>query len=88
VTNDHNEHLPDLSLREWAIVGPLAAMAIFMGVFPNVFLKPMEPAVQRIVQRVQAHQPVSARLRSTDPDGASARQAPAVFAPVRPAGGN
>jgi NADH-quinone oxidoreductase subunit M len=64
VTNDHNKGLPDLSIREWAIVGPLAAMAIFMGVFPNVFLKPMEPAVRRIVERVQAHQPASARLGS------------------------
>jgi len=67
VTNDHNKGLPDLSVREWAIVGPLAAMAIFMGVFPNVFLKPMEPAVQRIVERVQAHQPASARLISGEP---------------------
>ncbi|MDO8679931.1 MAG: NADH-quinone oxidoreductase subunit M [Acidobacteriota bacterium] len=58
VTNDHNKLLPDLSVREWAIVGPLAAAAILMGVFPNVFLKPMEPAVQRIVDRVQLHQPV------------------------------
>ena len=24
VTNDHNKGLPDLSFREWAIVGPLA----------------------------------------------------------------
>ena len=83
VTNDHNKHLPDLSFREWAIVGPLAAMAIFMGVFPNLFLRPMEPAVQRIVERVQAHQPATARLRSAEPRGASARQAP--FAPVAPA---
>jgi NADH-quinone oxidoreductase subunit M len=58
VTHDHNKTLPDLSFREWAILGPLAAAAILMGVFPNVFLKPMEPAVQRIVDRVQAHQPV------------------------------
>ncbi len=58
VTNDHNEKLPDLSFREWAILGPLAALAIAMGVVPNVFLKPMEPAVQRIVERVQAHQPL------------------------------
>jgi NADH-quinone oxidoreductase subunit M len=56
VTNDHNKLLPDLSVREWAIIGPLAAAAICMGVFPNVFLKPMEPAVQRIVDRVQLHQ--------------------------------
>jgi NADH-quinone oxidoreductase subunit M len=62
VTNEHNRHLPDLSVREWAIVGPLAALAILMGVFPNVFLKPMEPAVQRIVERVQAHQPLVVRL--------------------------
>jgi NADH-quinone oxidoreductase subunit M len=60
VTNDHNQGLPDLSFREWAIVGPLAAAAILMGVFPNVFLKPMEPAVQRIVDRVQAVQPLQA----------------------------
>ena len=58
VTNDHNKGLPDLSFREWAIVGPLAAAAIGMGVAPNVFLKPMEPGIQRIVDRVQARQPL------------------------------
>jgi len=58
VTNDHNKHLPDLSMREWIILGPLAAAAIAMGVFPNVVLKPMEPAVQRIVDRIQSHQPL------------------------------
>jgi NADH-quinone oxidoreductase subunit M len=58
VTNNHNEKLPDLSFREWAILGPLAALSIAMGVVPNVFLKPMEPAVQRVVERVQAHQPL------------------------------
>jgi NADH-quinone oxidoreductase subunit M len=65
VTNEDNRTLPDLSVREWAIVGPLAAMAIYMGVFPNVFLKPMEPAVSRIVQRVEQHQPL--QVRSTAP---------------------
>jgi NADH-quinone oxidoreductase subunit M len=58
LTNDHNAKLPDLSIREWAILGPLAALAIVMGVVPNVFLKPMEPAVQRVVERVQASQPL------------------------------
>jgi NADH-quinone oxidoreductase subunit M len=58
VTNDHNKGLTDLSFREWAIVGPLAAAAIGMGVVPNVFLKPMEPGIQRIVDRVQARQPM------------------------------
>jgi NADH-quinone oxidoreductase subunit M len=57
ITNEHNRHMKDLSFREWAILGPLAAAAIFMGVFPNVFLKPMEPAVGRIVQRIEQHRP-------------------------------
>ena len=58
ITNSHNEGLRDLSFREWAIIGPLAAASIGMGIAPNVFLKPMEPAIQRIVDRVQAHQPL------------------------------
>ncbi len=74
VTNEQNRSMPDLSIREWAIVGPLAAMAIYMGVFPNVFLKPMEPAVNRIVQRVEQHQPLQVRH--------TARTAP--VAPVAP----
>ena len=42
----------------WAILGPLAAAAIGMGVAPNLFLKPMEPAVQLIVDRVQSRKPI------------------------------
>jgi len=58
VANDHNKGLLDLSIREWAILGPLAAAAIGMGVAPNLFLKPMEPAVQLIVDRVQSRKPI------------------------------
>ncbi len=36
---------------------PTIAMAIFMGVFPSVFLKPMEPSVARIIERVNGSQP-------------------------------
>ena len=61
VTNEHNREMPDLSFREWAIIGPLCAAAIFMGVFPNVFLKPMEPAVDRIVQRMRTAAAAAAR---------------------------
>jgi NADH-quinone oxidoreductase subunit M len=56
VTHEENRTLPDLSTREWAIVAPLCVMAVVMGVVPNLFLRPMEPAVTRIVQRVQANQ--------------------------------
>src|SRR5688572_32606613 len=44
VRNEHNRSLPDLSPREWAMVAPIVAMSILMGVLPNIFLKPMEPS--------------------------------------------
>jgi NADH-quinone oxidoreductase subunit M len=56
VSNPKNERLADLTTREWFVIAPVAAMAIFMGVVPNLFLRPMEPAVERMVQRVQATQ--------------------------------
>jgi NADH-quinone oxidoreductase subunit M len=58
VTHAENTTLPDLTPREWAAVVPLVAMSLFMGVFPNVFLAPMEPSVTRVVERVQSVQPV------------------------------
>jgi hypothetical protein len=47
-----------LRTREWAAVLPLCAVAIIMGVLPMLFLRPMEPAVTRVVERVQSAQPV------------------------------
>ena len=58
VTNAENSHLTDLSVREWAVIGPLCALSIVMGVVPNLFLAPMEPAVTRIVQRLEAREPM------------------------------
>ena len=37
---------------------PLCAVAIVMGVFPVLFLKPMEPSVRKIVEQVGYSQPV------------------------------
>jgi NADH-quinone oxidoreductase subunit M len=65
VTNPHNAEQPDLKPREWSAVLPLCAMAIFMGVFPMIFLKPMEPAVERLVERLQSSQ--SLRVQNTAP---------------------
>jgi NADH-quinone oxidoreductase subunit M len=61
VTHPENTTLPDLRPREWAAVVPLVAMSLFMGIFPNVFLAPMEPSVTRVVERVQSVQPVRVR---------------------------
>jgi NADH-quinone oxidoreductase subunit M len=71
VTHDENATLPDLKPREWASVAPLCAMAIVMGVFPTFFLRPMEPAVQKLVAQVQAVQPV--RVENSEGQGAKVK---------------
>jgi NADH-quinone oxidoreductase subunit M len=77
VTNPKNASLPDLNVREWASVAPLCALAIVMGVFPSVFLRPMEPSVRKVVERVQAARPVRVALPPTP-----------VVAAVAPVAGN
>jgi NADH-quinone oxidoreductase subunit M len=57
VTSDENAALLDLRPREWAILAPIVALVILMGVLPNLFLRPMEPSIQRIVDRVRAAAP-------------------------------
>jgi NADH-quinone oxidoreductase subunit M len=53
VTNPQNARLPDLQPREWATIAPVIAIAVLMGVFPNLFLRPIEPSVQRTLARIQ-----------------------------------
>jgi NADH-quinone oxidoreductase subunit M len=52
VTHEENRTLPDLLPHEWASAIPLCAIALAMGVFPNVFLRPMEASVTRVVDRL------------------------------------
>jgi NADH-quinone oxidoreductase subunit M len=53
VTKDENAHLPDLSPREWAVIMPIVALTVVMGVFPNLFLKPIGPSVERLLNQIQ-----------------------------------
>jgi NADH-quinone oxidoreductase subunit M len=55
VTNPKNRALRDLSLREWFVIGPVCAIAIVMGVAPNLFLKPIEPSVRRVVEHIRGN---------------------------------
>ncbi|MBP1635402.1 MAG: nuoM 2, partial [Acidobacteria bacterium] len=52
VTHEENASLPDLSRREAWVIVPTVAVAVLMGVFPGLFLKPMQPSVERLLQRV------------------------------------
>src|SRR5215471_8653799 len=52
VTNDKNRTLADLSAREWAMMVPIVAMCIFMGVAPAIFLRPMEMSINHVVELI------------------------------------
>jgi NADH-quinone oxidoreductase subunit M len=62
VTNEKNRTLPDLKPREFLVIAPIVAAAVLMGVFPNLFLRPIAPAVDRMLTQVQRNRPVQARL--------------------------
>jgi NADH-quinone oxidoreductase subunit M len=57
VTNEKNRGMRDLTPREWALMVPTIAMAVVMGVVPGVFMRPMEPSVNRVIDRVIGSQP-------------------------------
>ena len=61
VTHAENATLPDLRPHEWASALPLCAAALVMGIFPMIFLAPMEPSVRKVVEQVQFAQPVRVR---------------------------
>ncbi len=61
VTRDENKALPDLQTREWIVIAPIIAIAIVMGVFPNLFLRPIEPSVDRMLTKI--HQGAPARIQ-------------------------
>jgi len=62
LTNAKNRGLRDLSPREWAVIAPMCAIAIYMGIAPGVFLRPMEASVRKTVEHViGSGQPQNAR---------------------------
>jgi NADH-quinone oxidoreductase subunit M len=51
-----NEHIPDLNRRELAVMLPLIACIVWLGVYPAPVLRRMEGAAQRFVSTVNARQ--------------------------------
>ena len=56
VRHDENATLEDLRPREIAVLVPVVAMIVVMGVYPAPFLKTMEPSVKALLARIAKHQ--------------------------------
>ena len=60
--------MPDLDLREWAMMLPLAAVVLWMGVYPESFLAPMRKDIAALEARVARAAPEGdAKLKIGEP---------------------
>ena len=53
VTVEENEGLRDIGFREVAILVPMIALVVFLGVYPQPALERIEPSVQGIIDRIE-----------------------------------
>jgi NADH-quinone oxidoreductase subunit M len=54
ITRDDVRTMLDLNWREVAVFAPMIAIVLWMGVYPTSFLRPIQPSVANLVERVQA----------------------------------
>jgi len=54
----------DLHWREVVVFAPMIALVLWMGIYPNSFLKPMQPSLAKLMERVQLslHENAAAKL--------------------------
>ena len=55
--------MPDLNLREWAVVIPLIVMMVWMGVYSQTFLDPVGKTTARVLEQTQVNVPYRVDLR-------------------------
>jgi NADH-quinone oxidoreductase subunit M len=59
VRSEEVRAMPDLSLREWALLAPIAAVVLWMGVYPESFFAPMRKDVGTLLARIDRAAPAS-----------------------------
>ena len=78
LNNEKNKKLTDMNVRETIAVAPMIAMIFIIGLFPKIFLDPMEPTVETVLDRFTQHRSEFARQT----DDAPARLMPKRGGPV------
>ncbi len=53
ITREDVRAMLDLTPREILVFAPMIAIVLWMGIYPNSFLKPMQPSVANLIERVQ-----------------------------------
>jgi NADH-quinone oxidoreductase subunit M len=63
--NEANRRLADLTPREWAVLVPVLALVVWIGVYPKAFTAKTEVSVQALIAQVESK--ASVALRKTAP---------------------
>jgi NADH-quinone oxidoreductase subunit M len=80
IVHDDVRAMPDLSLREIALLAPIAAVVLWMGVYPESFLAPMRGNVATLQARIAQAAPAGDSL----PTAGKALATPVEHAEARP----
>ncbi|OYX51443.1 MAG: NADH-quinone oxidoreductase subunit M [Sphingomonas sp. 32-66-10] len=77
LTKDDVKAMPDLNKREMALLAPIAAVVLWMGVYPESFLAPMRADVATLLARIERARPAGDSLPTPgNPAAAKAAHAP------------
>ena len=58
----HMSNIPDLNGRELAALIPLVVVIVWIGVYPQFFLRRMEPSIRNVVAVVESKRPTNEQL--------------------------
>ena len=62
LVKDDVKAMPDLNKREMALLAPIAAAVLWMGVYPESFLAPMRNDVATLLARIERAKPAGDSL--------------------------
>ena len=63
---DENKSLTDIGLREVGILVPIVALIVVLGIYPKPVLERIEPAVEQVLDRIEARTDFESPLRIDD----------------------
>jgi NADH-quinone oxidoreductase subunit M len=54
ITNEKNRGLPDITLREFWTLAPVIFFIVWIGIYPNTFLRKLDVSVNELLRRVES----------------------------------
>jgi len=76
VKNEKNRGLPDLTAREFWTLAPVIALILWIGIFPNPFLRRLDASSAELVERMNARMIASETYQAVASPLAEAEVAP------------